>query len=316
VTTTSEAPERRTAATWPITAAMLPFPASTDAPAEAWSAALAEVAFEGFTEIDLTDSWVRCGDLGASRLDELADVLRQRSLVPEAMSVIRRSVIDPEAGDDNLAYSHRSLEAAARLGCSVVSFGLHRPLLPAQREALWFWTVQGPEDSFDDETWATAVSRIRELGDHAAQLGMQLSLEMYEDTLIGSAASAVRFVTDVAHDSVGLNPDLGNLFRLHRQVEPFGEAVAACLPHSNYWHVKNYYRLEDTTTGVILSAPAPMESGSMDYRSAVRLAVQVGFDGPFCVEQYGGDGLSVMASNRDYLRKLLAVATGEHLTAR
>jgi hypothetical protein len=48
----------------------------------------------------------------------------------------------------------------------------------------------------------------------------------------------------------------------------------------------------------------------MDYRSAVKLALEVGFAGPLCVEQYGGDGLSVMARNRDTLRHLLRVATG------
>jgi len=57
--------------------------------------------------------------------------------------------------------------------------------------------------------------------------------------------------------------------------------------------------------------PAPMYSGSMNYRAAVKTAVDLGYTGPFCVEHYGGDGLSVMAENRTYLRKLLAVATGE-----
>ena len=63
-----------TADTWPIAAAMLPFPArnAADAPADAlrreWTDALAQVADAGFTDVDLTDSWVRCGDLDADRL--------------------------------------------------------------------------------------------------------------------------------------------------------------------------------------------------------------------------------------------------------
>lgn len=295
---------------WPIAAAMLPFPSAHDASADTWHDHLSEVAFEGFTEVDVTDSWVRVGDLEPSRLAELAAVLRSTNLHPEAVSAIRRSVIDPEHGDDNLAYSHRTIDAAAELGCSVVSVGLHRPLTEAQRQVLWFWTVDGPRDDDSTETWQLAVTRLRELGEHAADAGVALSLEMYEDTLLGSAQSAVRLVNDIAHPSVGLNPDLGNLFRLHRDIEGFAEAVETCLPVSNYWHVKNYHRDTDPS-GAVVAVPAPMYAGSMNYRQAIKTALDVGFSGAFCVEHYGGDGLSVMAENRTYLRKILAVASGE-----
>ena len=307
----STAQPPHTSESWPIAAAMLPFPPSQDASADTWHDQLAEVAFEGFTEVDLTDGWLRVGDLEPSRLTELADVLRSTGLHPEAVSAIRRSVIDPESGDDNLAYSHRTIDAAARLGCSVVSVGLHRPLTEAQRQVLWFWTVDGPKDDESTETWQLAVSRLRELGEHAADAGVALSLEMYEDTLLGSADSAVRLVQDIGHPSVGLNPDLGNLFRLHRDVEAFADAVEKTLPVSNYWHVKSYHRDTDPATGAVVAVPAPMYAGSMNYRAAVKRALEVGFTGPFCVEHYGGDGLSVAAENRTYLRKILAVATGE-----
>lgn len=297
--------------TWPIAAAMLPFPNSHKSPAETWLSQLTEVAYEGFTEVDLTDSWVRVGNLEPSRLVELTDILRQTGLHPEGVSAIRRSIIDPESGDSNLVYSHRVIDAAAQLGCSVVSVGLHRPLTPQQLKVLWFWTVDGPKDDSSKETWDLAVRRLRELGEHAHEVGVALSLEMYEDTLLGSANSAVRLVQDINHSAVGLNPDLGNLFRLHRDIESFQSAVEHCLPYSNYWHVKNYYRDTDPSTGAVVSLPAPMYAGSMNYRAAIKTAIEFGFNGPFCVEHYGGDGLSVMAENLKYIRKMLAVATGE-----
>ncbi len=40
---------------------------------------------------------------------------------------------------------------------------------------------------------------------------------MYEDTLIGTADGAVRFVTDVDLPNVKINADIGNLIRLHRR---------------------------------------------------------------------------------------------------
>lgn len=299
---------------WPIAAAMLPFPESANADAQEWDAQLAEVAFEGFTEVDLTDTWVRVGDLTRVRLAELQDFLDHHALLPVAVSAVRRSVLDPVSGLDNLAYSHRTLDAAAHLGCSVVSVGLHQPLTPGQREALWFWTVKGPAMDTSPEAWATAVTRLRELGRHADELGLSLSLEMYEDTLLGSSASALRLLEDIDQPAVGLNPDLGNLFRTHGEIESFQSSVEALLPVSNYWHVKSYYRDTDPTTGAVVTVPAPMRSGSMNYRAAIKTALAVGYSGPFCVEHYGGDGLSVMADNRDYLRRLLAVAMGEATT--
>jgi len=290
---------------------MLPFPDSQDASSETWLDQLAQVAFEGFTHVDLTDGWLRAGDLEPVRRGELAEALREVRLDPVALSAIRRSVIDPERGDENLAYSHRTLDAAAELGCRIVSVGLHRPLLPAQRKALWFWTEPGPRDANDPETWRLAVDRLRELGEHAAQLGLELSLEMYEDTLLGSSASAVRLVTDIGLDNVGLNPDLGNLYRLHQPIEDFQEAVAACAPVSNYWHIKSYLRDEDPRTGQVVAVPAPMESGSINYRTAIATALDAGYDAPFCVEHDGGDGRSVCGRNAIYLRRMLAVATGE-----
>src|SRR5690606_3336548 len=190
-----------TAETWPIAAAMLPFATSMpgegsrDALREDWSRSLGEVVDAGFDSVDLTDSWVRCGDLSPAHLALLGELLDEHGLRAISLSAIRRSVIDAAHGEDNLAYSHRTLEAAAELGIGVVSFGLHQALTAEQRQALWFWTVRGHEDRPDDtEAWALAVRRFRELGSHAEELGILVSLEMYEHTYLGSGASAVRLV--------------------------------------------------------------------------------------------------------------------------
>lgn len=302
---------------WPIGAALLQFPSVTedggtvqDAPSSTWSAVLGEVAAEGFDHVDLTDSWVRPGDLPPERLDELARVLDLHGLGVSAVSVTRRSVIDPDpaVAEQNLAYLHRSVEAAARLGTTVVCAGLHRPLTEAQKRAVWFWHEPGGSDPEDDEhTWARAVERLRGAGEHAARHGMRLSLEMYEDTYLGTPESAVRLVEEIGLPNVGINPDLGNLVRLHRPVPHWEELLRPVLPHVNYWHVKNYHRDFDPRTGAYFTVPAPLEGGVIDYRRALAMALRAGFDGPICTEHYGGDGLGVSARNRDYLRRVLAL---------
>jgi sugar phosphate isomerase/epimerase len=297
-----------TAQNWPIAAAALPFAGRTadgrsvtEAGPEEWAGTLTEIADAGFDRIDVTDSWLRVGDLSSDRLRDLSAVSAEAGVVPTSISAIRRSVIDSAAGEENLAYSHRTLDAAAALGIGTVSFGLHQALTPEQQSALWFWTVQGHQD--DPADWDLAVSRLQDLGRHAEELGILVSLEMYEDTFLGTADSAVRLVEDIGMDNVGLNPDIGNLVRLHRPIESWVELVEKTLPFANFWHVKNYARDEDTAQGAYFAVPAPMQYGLIDYRRAFAYAIGCGFQGVICVENYGGDGLSVCADNRDYLRR-------------
>ena len=146
---------------------------------------------------------------------------------------------------------------------------------------------------------------IRELAEHAQSNGQQITLEMYEDTYVGTADGAIGFLDEVGHDACGLNPDIGNFVRLHRPLEPVDEMLDKLLPHTNYWHVKNYFRTEDATSGMIVTAPAPMEFGVINYRKVIRMAIAAGFRGAFCTEHYGGDGLSVSATNREYIRRIL-----------
>lgn len=309
-----------TADNWPITAAPLQFPHEgadgvpmQDADPTAWEGVFREVRDAGFDNIDLFDGWIRPGDLSTDRLDQLKLAANNVGIGAPAISAIRRSVIDEQNWEDNLAYSHRTLEAAAQLGCEVVSFGLHQALTPEQKKQLWFWTVEGHKDPENDpETWNKAVERIRELGNHAADLGLLVSLELYEDTYLGTGDSAVRLVQDIDLPNVGLNPDLGNLVRLHRPIESIQELIAKTVPYANYWHVKNYLRDENVARNQFVAMPAPLETGVISYREAFRTALASGFQGIICAEHYGGDGLSVSASNQDYLRKKILPKTEDY----
>jgi sugar phosphate isomerase/epimerase len=301
-----------TADNWPITAALLQFPALQpdgssiqDAEPSVWVNVFRQVAEAGFAHVDLTDSWVRPGDLSASRLGDLASAATEAGVGIPAISSIRRSVIDAEHGSLNLEYSHRTIDAAAALGIRLVSFGLHQALTARQKEQLWFWTVEGHRDPDDPEIWQLAVERLRELGKHAEEVGVLLSLEMYEDTYLGTADSSVRLVTDIGLDNVGINPDVGNLIRLHRPIENWRDILAKVLPYSNYWHVKNYFRDEDPAAGSYVALPAPLELGIISYREAIAMAIAAGYQGMICTEHYGGDGLSVSATNQRYLRSMV-----------
>ncbi len=306
-----------TAESWPIAAAMLYFGSSDshggpiqDADPEEWARHLRIVATQGFTEVDPTDTWVRVGDLSAERLADFKGVLSDVGLTVPAISTSRRSVVDPERGEEYLAYSHRLLDQAAELGVPLVSFGFFQGLTPAQQQALWFWLVDGWHDDESAEARSHAASLIRELAEHAHSNGQQITLEMYEDTYVGTADGAISFLQEVDHEACGLNPDIGNFVRLHRPLEPVPEMLDKLLPYANYWHVKNYLRDEDPETGQVMTFPVPMEFGLIDYRAAITKAVALGFRGPFLCEHYGSDSISVIGKNRAYIRNILADILG------
>ncbi len=298
--------------TWPIAAAMIQYSNTLpdgssvqDQSVDGWAATLSDVVHAGFTELDPTDCWLRIADLPASRRSEFIQLVHSLGLSIPAISTSRRSLIDPVRGEEYLAYGHRVIDAAAEIGAQSVSFGLFGPLTEAQKAALWFWTVDGNRNPDDPEVYRLAIERTRELGKHAAEVGVEVALEMYEDTYIGTADDAVRFVTEVDLPNVGLNADLGNLIRLHRPVEHWMAMVDKTIPYAKYWHVKNYIRIEDTARGAYMTYPVALSAGLINYRYAVRKAIELGFKSAFLCEHYGGDGLSVCAQNRDYLRSIL-----------
>jgi sugar phosphate isomerase/epimerase len=272
---------------------------------QAWMDDLSELRAVGFEAIDLVDSWLSPADLSPGELAALAEAIDANGLRLAGLSVIRRSIIDPELGEENLALTLRALEAAPALGAPIVSIGFHRPLTAAQR-ASQFWMVDAPGDDRSESTWGLATQRLRIVVRRAEELGLRVALEMHEGTLLDSSAGVLRILDAVASDVLGVNPDLGNLVRVPRPLdEGWEETLRAVLPHTTYWHVKNYLRLEHPSAGIYLSAPSELAGGCIDYRRAFRLAFDAGYEGPLCIEHYEGDALGAIARGRSYVGELL-----------
>lgn len=305
------------AATWPIGAAMLQFPAVApggasvrEAGPEYWRRQFRRMQREGFSVVEIPSAWLPIAEMTARERGDLVNVLADLGMTVCATSMVRMSVVDPDPdrARANVAGTHRGIDAAAEIGAPLVCLGLHEALLPSQTAIPWFWTVPGPSNPPDRQVWDLAVARFRELADHAASVGVQLAIEVYEGTFLGDADSAVAFIDDIGHENVGVNPDLGNLVRPQAPIEPWEAMAVKLLPLANYWHVKNYSRIEAPLTGTYYSVPSTLAVGLIDYRKAVRYAIAQGFRGAFLAENYGGDGLGVSADNARHLRHLIADA--------
>ena len=305
-----------TAENWPIGANMLSFGNTTpdgtptlEAPSTVWASQLRQVKELGVDQIDPTDAWLPLAKLSDERLEEFRSVLEGEGLSLASISMTRNSVVDVDNGEQNLRDAHRFIEIAPSFGVSVVNTGFMQATTEAQNRAIWFWLADGHVD--DPALRDLAIERIRELGDAAQKQGIEVSLEMYEDTYVGTADEAVAFHADVDHPAVGLNPDIGNLVRLHREIEPWEDMFEKVLPHSNFWHIKNYTRDFDPATGAYSSDPMPLKYGYINYRKVIRRAIDLGYSGPFCCEHYGSDSLGVIAENVQYIRQVLASALAE-----
>lgn len=305
-----------TAETWPIGANMLSFGGTApdgrplhESPSTVWASHLRQVKELDMHQVDPTDAWLSLAALDDARLEEFRRVLDGEGLSLSSISMTRNSIVDAEHGERNLRNAHRFIDIAAAFGVPVINVGFMQQLTPRQKSAVWFWLEEGHRD--DLALRHLAIERIRQLGDHAARAGVEVSIEMYEDTYVGTADDAVHFIQDVAHDSVGLNPDLGNLVRLHREVEPWEDMFEKVLPYANFWHIKNYTRDFDPATGAYSSNPVPLKYGYINYRKMLRRALELGYRGVFCCEHYGSDSLGVIAENAHYLRQILRSALAD-----
>jgi len=83
-----------------------------------------------------------------------------------------------------------------------------RNLLLVLGEYIWNQEVIPP-----DEQWRTAVENCRRLGDRAAELGVQIALELepFPLSLLNSVDNMVRFIDDCDHDAVRANIDVSHL---------------------------------------------------------------------------------------------------------
>ncbi|MBF5081851.1 sugar phosphate isomerase/epimerase [Quadrisphaera sp. INWT6] len=270
-----------------------------------WRRQLSRLRRAGFSALDVPDGWLPVVEMSPAERQDLGSVLDELGLAVRGLNVTRCSVVDPERGEENTERLLRAAEVVAELGWGLLGVGFHPRLRPDQGWPLVFWESPSTADDLGEETRALAADRLRRVAARAAELGVQVSVEMYEDTLAATGADAVRLVQDVGAPNLGINPDLGNLHRTARpEREHWLETVRAVAPHMDYWHLKDCVRAH-VDGGPPAVVPTPLGQGQLDYRLAVTEAVAGGYRGPLVVEHYGGDAVWVQELGRRYLERLL-----------
>jgi sugar phosphate isomerase/epimerase len=142
-------------------------------------------------------------------------------------------------------------------------------LLLVLGEYIWEQQVIPPK-----EQWQIAVKNLRELGNYAAALGVQIALELepFKLSLLNSVDSMVRFIDEVNHPAVRANIDISHLELAHVKPEELRRLKGKAI------HV----HLSDCDGKV--HGDLPPGRGVMNFEPYLREIKALGIDGAISIE--------------------------------
>lgn len=269
-------------------------------------------------------------ELGADVLSSYGPALEDDAQRREAAAALRRELEDagvpcvvirggggmasPRVAAHNKGRLSGAVQLAAWLGAGLVNTTVGTPLADpgGPGSGTGERTSQGGSRTASADDYERTADGLREIADLGAGLGVEVSIEVHQHSLVDNSWSALHLLDLIDRPNVGVNPDLGNIYWTYETPEETCEAAIATLAsRAKYWHCKNLYRVHapEFARAVFLTVPLP--DGDIDYRFAISAMVEAGYKGYLAVEgvrhgdQLYKDGRSV-AYVREILRALNA----------
>lgn len=166
---------------------------------------------------------------------------------------------------------------------------------------------QGSSRLASEADFELTARHLREAAAVAADLGVEISIEMHQHSIADNSWSCLHLLELIDHPSVGVNPDLGNLYWNYDVPEETNEAsITALAPKAKYWHCKQLLRVHVPELQKSYFVMVPLPDGEIDYRFAITTMVQAGYKGYLAVEGCrGGDQLYRDGRSVSYCREIL-----------
>lgn len=241
----------------------------------------------GFEGIEISPQWLNICGLPTSELRRFCSDTRNAGLTVSGINVNRCLFTRGLNAQDQFRRIRRAIDAAAILETRSVTLSLSMPLDDNHRPLLRGCEVP-PEER------RRAADLLTELAQKANSQGIAISLELHDDGLLDTAEYCLDMVHRVAVNGVGVNPDLGNFARSNPPGSDWRNQLQQLAPLANNWHVKNYRA----------AVSAPLWDGDIDYREAMRMMCQAGYDGWVSIESYSADARDLQERSLAYLRQL------------
>jgi sugar phosphate isomerase/epimerase len=159
-------------------------------------------------------------------------------------------------------------------------------------ERVWYRGDYAPLEDF----LASAI-RLKKYAKAVAEIGAQMSIELHDDGLHDTADNCIRLMKMIDEPNVGLNPDVGNFFRVpYEYPQSWRQQVTKMAPYTNYFEIKNYRRLWHSSSKQFVWWAVDVDLGDMDFRDAIKIVSDAGFRG--WVANEGGNGDYLAQSTR------------------
>ena len=208
----------------------------------------------------------------------------------------------------NLAAILSSLDIAAELGVGLVNLSLSTPRQPGVVPVFGVPRTPGGSRVASDRDFDVTIDRLRQVCDRASNLGIQLSVELHDRSLADTPSSLIRILDGVARPNIGANPDLTNGYRAYDVPDDtWQQTIERLAPLTNLWHINNLQRVHFPDVERAAFVEAPLATGDVDYRWALQVVQDAGFDGWVVIENKSStDTFELSRLGLDYMRNLLA----------
>jgi sugar phosphate isomerase/epimerase len=251
-------------------------------------------SFPGFYEVTPQQWHDLKAEIGAAGLEvAVFNALRKSLHMPELAEVDRRKL-------DTI------MVACEVLRPSVVDISVNVPI-PAQHDAHTLTTRSLFRGEYASRAaYDMAATALRLLARQCADIGAQLSIELHDDGLQDTAANCLRLLRLIDEPNVGVNPDIGNAYRVpHETHESWREQMTALAPYTNYWEVKNYRRFYVGDERRWYSWNVDLDVGDLNFRESAEILWRAGFRGWVANEGGTGDQVRSTLKYLEYMRWIL-----------
>ncbi len=166
---------------------------------------------------------------------------------------------------------------------------------------------QGSSRMAREEDYERTAKGLAEVADIAADLGVDISIEIHQHSISDNSWSALHLLDLIDRPNVFINPDLGNILWCYDVPEETCEAaIVALAPRSKYWHCKNLTRVHIPENKHAIFLQAALPDGDINYRFALSAMVAAGAEGPIAVEGLRlGDQIEGDRRSAEYMNGML-----------